>query len=773
MRMRNPMRRNVPVHFVRFGIVAICVAALLCTTSALAQEKEKKAKPAKPAKAAAKKAEKPADSEKEKTPDRRKTVPTPPEDPAVAAILAIKPTTPEECVRAAKTLADLKREALAKEFLKKALDAGLDDQQLADLGQQIGLAVFMDLSVRAALQPEAKQLADEVSAAMKARREDSQRIGGSIEQLKDPSAEKRFRAIAGLQEAGLSAVRPLLAVLTDASRGSEHANIRAALVEIGRPSIAPLVAMTEQSDPKVAVPAIQALGQFKDARDKRFVLSLLRPALSEKSDPAVRQAAVAALKELTGKAPTLADAGLLAQAARGYFERGNRPPVDQDGKTRLWRWDAAKQQCVARLGKPDALARAMAVSLARDAYVLTPDRATQAFYLAALLEQAQYDDGLDRPLDEEKNPAAVEAKRLGVKAVEDAMTYAVAHDHSAAAAATARILGGIGTARELLHEHVGPSPLVIALQSPDRRLRLAALEAIVRLQPAKPFAGSSYVPQALAFFVGSTGFRHAIVASPNGVEARNLAGRLSAAGYNVDIANTGSEMLLKAAQSPDYEIALIDMAVDHPVANILLQQLRHDPRTASIRVGLIARENHLDQAERLGRLDGLAKGFSRPLDDKATQWQIEQLGAIAPDTFVSFETRQRQAARALELLTELSRSSNKVYDLRSVQNAVMAASHNPRLAVKAVGLLANINSAQSQQTLVELAGRFTLPLAVRQAAASAFRENTQKHGILLTSAEIRQQYQRYNETEKLDASTQRVMGLILDCLEVNVPKKDK
>jgi len=53
---------------------------------------------------------------------------------------------------------------------------------------------------------------------------------------------------------------------------------------------------------------------------------------------------------------------------------------------------------------------------------------------------------------------------------------------------------------------------------------MAALEAIVRLQPTQPFAGSSYVPQALGFFAASSGFRHALVAAPNLAEARELAG---------------------------------------------------------------------------------------------------------------------------------------------------------------------------------------------------------------------------------------------------------
>ena len=96
----------------------------------------------------------------------------------------------------------------------------------------------------------------------------------------------------------------------------------------------------------------------------------------------------------------------------------------------------------------------------------------------------------------------------------------------------------------------------------------------------------------------------------------------------------------------------------------------------------------------------------------------------------------------------------------------MVALHNPKLAAKAVAVLANLNSAESQRALVDMASRFTQPLELRKAAAAAFCENMQKHGILLTTEEIRRQYDRYNESEKQDAATQHVLGLILDCLEV-------
>jgi HEAT repeat protein len=760
--MSNLMLRDGIVPCVRATITALGITAVACLNSAIAQAP--KPKPAK--------ADAPArDDSKKSDVDKILADKTPPENPAVTAIVATKPTTPEECVRAAKILFDFDRADLAKGFLKKVLDENLERQQLADLGEQLGPSVFLDMGDRPTLQPEAKRLANAVMAAVKARLEDSGRITALIQQLQDPSAEKRLQAIIGLQKAREAAIGPLIAVLADPARAAEHANVRAALAEMGRVALPPLLAIVEQGDAKVAVEAIRALGATKDAR---VAPCLLRCALSDKSDAATREAAIAALGQLNAAAPSRADAvRLLVREARDYFERHGvvEDTAAAGSRAELWRWDATRRQCVARVGTLNDLARAVAADRARDAYVLAPDNpSARLLYLATMLEQAAYENGLDRPWDE-KNPAAVEAGRFSVRPLQEVLKYAMACNRPASAAAAARLLGQIGTATQLLYHSAGPSSLSLAMQSPDRRVRMAALQAIVRLQPTRSFAGSSYVLPALGFIAASGGSRHALVAAPSLVEARELAGMLATAGFTTDTFTNGRELALRGAQSPDYELALIDVTIDRPTIGILLQQLRHDARTASLRVGLIAREGHLREAERLAESDPLTKAFSLPHDDASFRWQLEQLSRLAPRDFVGFDVRQRQAAEALGLLAELARSSGNLYDLRSVQKSVVAATHNPKVAAKAVGVLAEINSAESQQTLVDLASRSTSPLALRQAAAKAFRQNTQRHGILLTSEEIRRQYQRYDESEKLDPGTQHVLGLILDCLEVNAPKK--
>ena len=56
-------------------------------------------------------------------------------------------------------------------------------------------------------------------------------------------------------------------------------------------------------------------------------------------------------------------------------------------------------------------------------------------------------------------------------------------------------------------------------------------------------------------------------------------------------------------------------------------------------------------------------------------------------------------------------------------------------------------------------------MELRLAAVDAFRANVQANGVLLKTDEVRRQYDLYNKSEKADKATQKVFGLILDCLE--------
>jgi hypothetical protein len=140
------------------------------------------------------------------------------------------------------------------------------------------------------------------------------------------------------------------------------------------------------------------------------------------------------------------------------------------------------------------------------------------------------------------------------------------------------------------------------------------------------------------------------------------------------------------------------------------------------------------------------------------------LGKVARD-LVPVEVRQYQAEVMLDHVVSLASSSQKVFDLRQLIPAVEQSLRNPRLAVRAALVLGHLGSANGQRSLVALATRSTQPLAVREAAVTAFQGSVLRHGLLLTKDEVQAQYNQYNINAGRDQDLHRLLATILDTIE--------
>jgi hypothetical protein len=196
----------------------------------------------------------------------------------------------------------------------------------------------------------------------------------------------------------------------------------------------------------------------------------------------------------------------LAERAGEYFNHRHPLHEDIDGQLEIWTWDEAARGPVARRVPVDDARWMLAARYAREAYAVRPEvESVRLVYLATMLEEASFAAGLGNPLPSEKGSPAATAAAFGPNVLESVLALAVKDGHPAAAAAAARLLGKVGSADQLLYRSALPGPLVEATRNPDRRLRLAAAEAILRLKPTRPFAGSSQVTQALAYLINTSG----------------------------------------------------------------------------------------------------------------------------------------------------------------------------------------------------------------------------------------------------------------------------
>jgi hypothetical protein len=686
------------------------------------------------------------------------------EDPTVQAVLAARPTTPAELTRAAGTLLELGATDEAASLVKRLAAEKLDDAALSALAEQFGTAPFLKFALAPDLQPEGRQLADAVLAAANRQARDPARLAKLIEELKNPKPALRRSAMLRLRSGRESAIQALVAVLADESRTAEHAAAGEALAGFGSEAVEPLLALVRSAEPALAAQAIRALEEFGSAE---IAVRLLGPAWLEAVDPKVRGAARQALAAMLGRLPDSNEAvAVLEKTARSYYDGRQKLEVDLEGRAIVWHWDPQKSELTSEPVSAQVAALEIARDLASAAAQLAPrNRAVARLYLGALAESAVFRVAPGEPLPDGPGTAMEVLSAQDALVIEAMLEESMARRHTAAALVAVQVLRQAGKAEALYRRAPQPSALIAAVQHPDRRLRMAALGAILGLKPSKPYPGSSFVVDTLGYLAASFGAPKALAADARPLEADLMAGTLAATGYETEVATTERDALVRAVAAPDIEVALIDYSLAAPVSGQLLQRFRRDARTALLPIGIVASSDDLERAERLARRTPLASVIIRTQDTSALQFQLDRLFSKSGRSAVSAEERRAHARQALAWLGEMSAAPQGLYNLRRIESSLADALWDAELGPQAADILATLGTPRSQKVLVDLASFAAQPLELRQAASAAFARSVADFGPLLTTGEINQQYDRYNQSETQDQATQKVLASILDVVE--------
>lgn len=684
-----------------------------------------------------------------------------PVDPIVAALLETNPQTPEELLRVTDILIDLREPALARPLVDRLTAATLDESQLADLGRKFGTGLLVKISAAPELGPAASQFADAVAAAMVSQARDPARLASLIDELNRPDRRAQVAAIARLAEGRDAAALALTEVLAEPARSDRFDGVRAALAALGDDALDVLASALESSDAALAEQAVLALQQI---RRPQAALLLYAPALAADSPPPVRQAARDGLLALEG---ALAD--LPSAAARLYNQSRfllDAPPKPTTATETVYAWDAAAARITPHQAPAPLAAVWRSLSLARAARRLAPEsNQIRRLYLTALLKRDLLAATADNPPSREPGSAWAEVFAAGADVVEDLLDSALEHDRRDVAIATAEMLAGLATSARLQTPDGRPSVLVRAARHPDAQVRFAAVAAILALEPEGPYPGSSYVTQALGHFLRGQGSRRLLVGALSAAEGRRLASLALPMGLEPDVVRDSRSLLELAASSPDVELILLDMHLAAATSGQLLEQLRRDIRTRLIPIGIVAPPESWSRAQVLARRHEATEALVPPVDPPGLELQVNRLLAMSPAVAGQAELRRLHAEQALRWVDAMTGSPRRAHHLRTLEQQLAAAAWSPALGQQAVPILARLGTPAAQRMLVDLASLAAQPMPLRQQAAEAFADNVARHGILLTTAEILLQYDRYNASETQDKPTQQLLGRLLDTLE--------
>jgi hypothetical protein len=558
-------------------------------------------------------------------------------NPAVRAALELPRETPADHFQAIIWLLDLGRPELARPILESLTKLPFTDSQRADLVAEFGSRDMLLLARAKELAPAGAEFADACMAAAAATGNDPQRIATLVAQLTDPSAEVRQTARTDLAATGEIGIIATLEALARETNPDRRAALGTAASQMHPLVVGPLLAMLETDDPALRADVAALL--------EHLSVPQAVPLLQARSASAER-ALVAAIENYQAGTPPL--------------------PADAANQMELWQWDeATKKLTSARY--PAEEARIIWLSrLVRELAQLRPnDRRVQRESLVLELEAAQFFPATRR------SPALDQLAFVDLQQLNDVLADALERHYSHAAVAVIDALATRGDARLLFTPDAQPSPLANSLGDPSRRVRFAALEAIMSLDPPSPYPGSSRVPAALTWFAGSAGERQALVAMPTLAASSNLAGMLAAHDLYGQATNRGRDAVDMARDLADLEMIFVDMDIQAPGIRQVVYELRIGATTGEVPIALLAAEGRLVAAQRLAAEHQRVIAVSRPHSKEVLARIVDQLASLAGRNPVLPQERVDQAANATNWLNKLA-ATRPFYTIRRTARAQSA-----------------------------------------------------------------------------------------------------
>ena len=461
-------------------------------------------------------------------------------------------------------------------------------------------------------------------------------------------------------------------------------------------------------------------------------------------------------------------------AAAAYLHREahnqlrGEPPVSlgSDGTLETWTWSVEEHNVVAHALVPAEAAAVAAARLAKDAYELEPSDENTLLLLVSLLQVDQSLGGLDAPLRQGAGTAHAFGLQAGPAVVSGGAACCLERQLDAAAIGATELLAAIGDTSTVTSGRPW-SPLVRALQSPNRRVRYNAAKAIMTIDPRERYAGASFLVEAIAELAGALGHPRALIGTPRQDVADQLSGQLGGMGFQTTPIAVTRELLHEAMETSDYDVLFVSDSISRPSAYEFIQQLRKDPQSRYLPVVLLVREGRLDQGQQIAARDERTLIMPEFADDTVISKTLEEAERSVLGVAVPPLRRVDQAQDALRWMGHLAEYSRTYqgYDVMRGRAAAEAAVAVPSLSDAAIDVLGYLGDQASQELLVETASQPGVAVGSRQRAANAFTEAVLRRGLMLPAADVKHQYARYHDSEAAGATTQEILRQILDVIE--------
>ncbi len=448
----------------------------------------------------------------------------------------------------------------------------------------------------------------------------------------------------------------------------------------------------------------------------------------------------------------------LTQLAERYYQ--HKAPFANPAEVTVWRWDPTTKQLMAgwpgaAIVTQDQAEEYYGTRFAKEALALDPSYApAQNVLLSLALEKGAARAGL--PPGKETPAVRDLLSTVNPDLITSVLERALDDRRPTVILPAIQALGDMGDVRAGRPGDHGQPALIRALNYPDRRVQMAAADALMRIpgQPDGQTAGSivEVWRRALAAplpslppRVGEGGVRGAVPKIvvgyfDDGINNR-VADAVKKSGYDPIEVRTGRELLKRLNDAADVDLVLIDEALPDPGLASLLAQLRADVHYGRIPVVLTVSRQREDAvrrfAENAPNVSVLPEALAPSAPDLKPFLQ-GRLGEAGPP--LSEAELKEYAEKAVHHLAELARGVPPGIDVRPTTNTVYTALRSgglsPEAQIDAIHVVGVFDGAKPQTELTDVVLDDKRPAKVRAAATAELIRHIQEHGLSLTGVQV-------------------------------------
>lgn len=556
---------------------------------------------------------------------------------------------------------------VAADLGRQLLDAGLDPEQFVDLVEQSRELDRFEEAVAAAMRvPALEPIAAELDALYRngklERARNPEEIARNIELLTGGLRARqlgRQRLIA----AGEYAMPQLLDAYLQQDNLALKAQVQRLLVDMGRQSIAPLVASLDGLNATRQEAVVEVLGLIPYRTSVPALVDLYQ----RTSNNAVRQACARSISRLGGD-PSANVSDLYAQLADSYYgEPSQLTSFPGEDYQLVWTYDPGLGLVMTPVVTP-VYHEAMAMRTAERSLKLdSSDAETLALWIAS-----NYSRAFDSP-DAYVNPMYPDERRdaeyFGTASGPDIMQLVLRRGidsrDTPLVRASIEALATTAGPRSLWGQPInGRYPLLEALRYQNRRVQFESALALGKAQPQDTFNGAERVIPLLASAVRDASARYAIVLTGSDRESYDQ--------YRSLLERDGFEVLppapeglsgLDAAIAEASSIDLIVTSLGYDDTLLTIESARNDQQMSVTPVLALMNADELEPLRRQYLNDQTVAARRVEISSANIATAVDQLLEAASGGPITEDEAEMYAQRAINVLRNLAISNNRVLNV--------------------------------------------------------------------------------------------------------------